>query len=72
MSPDSLEAWLSANTVIDDGAATTLPRIDANEKTQMNANRAQEQGKNALLNRMQVMLKTTIPFADFKLFISEY
>lgn len=44
MSPDSLEAWLSANTVIDDGACYYLPRIDANEKTRMNANRAQEQG----------------------------
>ncbi len=44
MSPESLEAWLSANTVIDDGACYYLPRIDANEKTRMNANRAQEQG----------------------------
>jgi len=44
MSPESLEAWLAANTVIQDGACYYLPRIDANEKTQMNANRAQEQG----------------------------
>jgi dTDP-4-amino-4,6-dideoxygalactose transaminase len=44
MSPESLEAWLASNTVIDDGACYYLPRIDANEKTQMNANRAQEQG----------------------------
>jgi dTDP-4-amino-4,6-dideoxygalactose transaminase len=44
MSPDSLEAWLSANTVIDDGACYYLPRIDANKKTRMNANRAKEQG----------------------------
>lgn len=44
MSPESLEAWLAANTVIQDGACYYLPRIDANEKTRMNANRAQEQG----------------------------
>ena len=44
MSPESLEAWLSANTVIDDGACYSLPRIDANKKTRMNANRAKEQG----------------------------
>lgn len=44
MSPESLEAWLSANTVIDDGACYYLPRIDANKKTRMNANRAKEQG----------------------------
>lgn len=44
MSPESLEAWLAANTVIEDGVCYYLPRIDANEKTRMNANRAQEQG----------------------------
>ena len=51
MSPESLEAWLAANTVIQDGACYYLPRIDANEKTQMNANRAQEQGQKRVIEQ---------------------
>jgi dTDP-4-amino-4,6-dideoxygalactose transaminase len=42
MSPDSLEAWLAANTVIEDGACYYLPQMDANAKTRMNANTALE------------------------------
>lgn len=48
MSPESLEAWLSANTVIDNGACYYLPRIDANEMTRMNTNKAHEQGKKSV------------------------
>jgi dTDP-4-amino-4,6-dideoxygalactose transaminase len=51
MSPESLEAWLAANTVIQDGACYYLPRIDANEKTRMNANRAQEQGQKRVVEQ---------------------
>jgi len=45
MSPDSLEAWLAANTVIEDGACYYLPRIDTNKKARINSNGAQEVGQ---------------------------
>lgn len=38
MSPDALEAWLEVNTLVEDGVCYYLPRMDANEKTLMNAN----------------------------------
>jgi len=51
MSPESLEAWLATNTVIEDGRCYYLPRIDANEKTRMNAHRAHEQGKKCVVEQ---------------------
>jgi dTDP-4-amino-4,6-dideoxygalactose transaminase len=45
MSPESLEAWLAANTVIEDGVSYYLPRMGTNERSRINTNRAQEQGQ---------------------------
>lgn len=38
LSPDALETWLENNTIVEDNGCYYLPRIDANEKTQMYAN----------------------------------
>jgi len=51
MSPESLEAWLAANTVIEDGGCYYLPRIDTNERSRMNTNRAQEQGQKSVVEQ---------------------
>jgi len=42
LSPDSLETWLAANAVVEDGVCYYLPRIDANEDTRINANKVPE------------------------------
>jgi len=44
MSPESLEAWLAANTVVKDGTCYYLPRIATNEKPRMNPNKGQKNG----------------------------
>lgn len=64
MSPDSLEAWLSANTVIDDGACYYLPRIDANKKTRMNATRALGQDQGNVIEQTASYTESSKPFSQ--------
>lgn len=64
MSPESLEAWLSANTVIDDGACYYLPRIDANERSRINTNRALGQDQGNVIEQTAPYTESSKPFSQ--------
>lgn len=64
MSPESLEGWLAVNTVIEDGVCYYLPRIDTNERSRINTNRAFGQGQGNVFEQTASCSESSKPISQ--------